>query len=163
MAVGRFVAGGTLFQPIVETSESSGTAGHPRGGRSATPTRRSWHRSSISGQAPLVLLVDDSASARDLYRQYLSFVGYAVEVAKNGEEAIERAAELIPDIIVMDLMMPGLDGLEATRALKKAPGLRHIPIVAVTAYGTYFPTEWALSAGCDAYLSKPCCRRTSRK
>jgi CheY-like chemotaxis protein len=137
-------------------SLGSGASSHPRGGRPATPARRGWQRSSVKGHAPLVLLVDDSASARDLYRQYLRFVGYDVEVAQNGEEALERAAQLIPDIIIMDLMMPGLDGLEATRALKRAPSLRHIPIVALTAYGTYFPTEWALSAGCDAYLSKPC-------
>jgi CheY-like chemotaxis protein len=105
---------------------------------------------------PLVLVVDDVADQRDIYSQYLRFLGYRVETAVNGFDALAKVRALDPDLVVMDLSMPLMDGFEATRALKADPATRDIPIIALTAYSLHLPEEWALSAGCAAYLRKPC-------
>lgn len=102
----------------------------------------------------LVLLVDDEADQRDLYRQYLEYQGFRVELAESGFEAVEKALALHPDVVVMDLAMPALDGFEATRRLKLLKSTGSIPVVALTAHGE-LPREWAADAGCDAFLSKP--------
>jgi two-component system cell cycle response regulator DivK len=102
-----------------------------------------------------VLLIDDLEDQRELYREYLEFAGYDVDVARDGFEGIDRALKSPPDVVVMDLSMPGLDGFEATQRLKLLKRTRRIPIIALTAHGS-LPREWALSAGCAAYLKKPC-------
>ena len=107
-------------------------------------------------ESPLILVVDDVADQRDIYSQYLTFLGYRVGTAVNGFDALAKVRSLEPDLIVMDLSMPLMDGFEATRALKSAPATRRIPIIALTAYSIHLPEEWALSAGCTAYLRKPC-------
>ena len=104
---------------------------------------------------PLVLLVDDLEDQRDLYRQYLEFAGYEVAMARDGFEAVDRALHVHPDVIIMDLAMPGLDGFETTQRLKALETTRGIPVIALTAHGE-LPREWALTAGCVAYLKKPC-------
>jgi len=104
---------------------------------------------------PLVLLVDDLEDQRELYREYLRFAGYAVIVARDGFEGIDRALRDRPDVVVMDLAMPALDGFEATERLKVLERTRGIPVIALTAHGE-LPREWALRAGCAAYLRKPC-------
>ena len=116
--------------------------------RRARPQDRRRH-------APLVLLVDDLEDQRELYREYLEFVGFRVEVAHDGFDAIEKAQALHPDVVVMDLAMPGLDGFETTQRLKLLEATRVIPVIALTAHGE-LPREWAISAGCAAYLRKPC-------
>ena len=116
--------------------------------RRGRPAERRQH-------APLVLLVDDLEDQRELYREYLEFVGFRVETAGDGFEAIERASALQPDVVVMDLAMPGLDGFETTERLKVLEATRAIPVIALTAHGE-LPREWAISAGCAAYLRKPC-------
>jgi two-component system, cell cycle response regulator DivK len=116
--------------------------------RRARPQERRHH-------APLVLLVDDLEDQRELYREYLEFVGFRVEVARDGFDAIDQAQELRPDVVVMDLAMPGLDGFETTQRLKLLETTRAIPVIALTAHGE-LPREWAISAGCAAYLRKPC-------
>ena len=103
----------------------------------------------------MVLLVDDLADQRELYRQYLDFAGYEVAVARDGFEAVDRALHAHPDVIIMDLAMPGLDGFETTQRLKALEATRSIPVIALTAHGE-LPREWALTAGCAAYLKKPC-------
>ena len=105
---------------------------------------------------PLVLLAEDFEDARELYRDYLEFSGFAVEAAANGREAIEMAAKLQPDIILMDASMPVLDGWQATRELKSNPETRHIPIVALTAHAFDDAREEAKAAGCDGFITKPC-------
>jgi CheY-like chemotaxis protein len=105
--------------------------------------------------APVVLLVDDLEDQRELYGEYLEFAGYEVALARDGYEAIDRALRLRPDIVIMDLAMPGMDGFETTQRLKLLEATRSIPIIALTAHGA-LPREWALSAGCAAYLKKPC-------
>jgi two-component system, cell cycle response regulator DivK len=104
---------------------------------------------------PVVLLVDDLEDQRELYGEYLEFAGYEVALARDGYEAIDLALRRHPDVIIMDLAMPGLDGFETTQRLKLLEATRAIPIIALTAHGA-LPREWALSAGCAAYLKKPC-------
>lgn len=105
---------------------------------------------------PLVLVVEDYQDAREMYAAYLSFSGYRVAEATNGVEAIEKTLELMPDIILMDLALPRMDGWEATRRLKMDERTRHIPIVALTGHALAGHAEGARQAGCDAFVTKPC-------
>jgi two-component system cell cycle response regulator DivK len=105
---------------------------------------------------PLVLVVEDYQDAREMYAAYLQFSGYRVAEATNGIEAIEQANELLPDIILMDLALPKMDGWEATRRLKKSEKTRHIPIVALTGHALAGHAEGARQAGCDSFVTKPC-------
>lgn len=105
---------------------------------------------------PLVLIVEDYEDAREMYAAYLQFSGYRVAVAANGLEALEQAQALLPDIILMDLALPKMDGWEATRRLKKDERTRDIPIVALTGHALAGHAEGARQAGCDAFVTKPC-------
>ena len=105
---------------------------------------------------PLVLVVEDYQDAREMYSAYLQFSGYRVAEATNGVEAIEQAQELMPDIILMDLALPKMDGWEATRRLKSDDRTRNIPIVALTGHALAGHAEGARKAGCDAFVTKPC-------
>jgi len=104
----------------------------------------------------LVLVVDDFADNREMYSEYLSFSGYDVIEAKNGKEAIEAAQERLPDIIIMDLSLPVMDGWEATRRLKADDRTRGIPVVALTGHALAGHSKGAKEAGCDSFLAKPC-------
>jgi two-component system, cell cycle response regulator DivK len=105
---------------------------------------------------PLVLLVDDYADNREAYALYLRFKGYRVEEAEDGHEALERAFQTRPDLIVMDLSLPGLDGWEATRTLKQDRRPRDVPVIALTGHALEGQSESARAAGCDAFITKPC-------
>ena len=105
---------------------------------------------------PLVLVVEDYQDAREMYSAYLQFSGYRVAEATNGVEAIEQAQELMPDIILMDLALPKMDGWEATRRLKGDERTRNIPIVALTGHALAGHAEGARLAGCDSFVTKPC-------
>lgn len=105
---------------------------------------------------PLVLVVDDFEDARVLYGEYLAFCGYDVAEAQNGDEAITKATALKPDLILMDLSMPLVDGWEATRRLKADPRTKDILIMALTGHAMTGHAESARSAGCDAVVTKPC-------
>ena len=109
-----------------------------------------------TNNSPLVLVVEDYQDAREMYAAYLQFSGYRVAEATNGLEALEQAAELMPDIILMDLALPKMDGWEATRRLKLDEKTRHIPIVALTGHALAGHAEGARQAGCDAFVTKPC-------
>jgi two-component system, cell cycle response regulator DivK len=106
--------------------------------------------------SPLVLVVEDYQDAREMYAAYLQFSGYRVAEATNGEEAIEQALALRPDIILMDLALPKMDGWEATRRLKSDDRTRHIPVVALTGHALAGHADGAREAGCDAFVTKPC-------
>jgi len=108
------------------------------------------------GERPQVLLVDDYADARGMYAEFLEFSGFDVVQAVNGIEALERAVETPPDIILMDLSLPVLDGWEATRRLKADPRTADIPVVALTGHALTGISERARKAGCDAFVTKPC-------
>ena len=105
---------------------------------------------------PLVLVVEDYQDAREMYAAYLQFSGFEVAEAGNGVEAIEKTRELLPDIVLMDLALPRMDGWEATRRLKNDERTRHIPIVALTGHALAGHAEGAREAGCDAFVTKPC-------
>ncbi len=106
--------------------------------------------------APLILVVDDYQDAREMYAEYLQFSGFRVAEASNGTEAVKQAVELKPDLILMDLSLPGMDGWEATRRLKADDTTRHIPIVALTGHALAGASEGAKRAGCDSFVTKPC-------
>ena len=105
---------------------------------------------------PLVLVVEDYQDAREMYAAYLQFSGYRVAEATNGIEAIDKSIELMPDIILMDLALPRMDGWEATRRLKLDDRTKHIPIVALTGHALAGHAEGARQAGCDSFVTKPC-------
>jgi CheY-like chemotaxis protein len=106
--------------------------------------------------APLILVVEDFDDAREMYRDYLEFAGFRVETARDGREAIDKAHALQPDLILMDLSLPGVDGWEATRLLKSDPATRHLVIVALSAHALAAEGERARVAGCDGFIAKPC-------
>ena len=106
--------------------------------------------------APLILVVDDYQDAREMYAEYLQFSGFRVAEARNGNEAVEQAFALLPDLILMDLSLPGMDGWEATRQLKADDRTRHIPVVALTGHALAGASEGARKAGCDSFVTKPC-------
>ena len=106
--------------------------------------------------APLILVVDDYQDAREMYAEYLQFSGFRVAEARNGNEAVEQAFALGPDLILMDLSLPGMDGWEATRRLKADDRTRHIPIVALTGHALAGASDGAKKAGCDSFVTKPC-------
>jgi len=105
---------------------------------------------------PLILLVDDFPDNREMYALYLDYAGYEVAEAATGYEALARAFERAPDLIVMDLSLPGLDGWEATRRLKSDPRTKQIPVLALTGHAMEGFSQGARDAGCDAFVTKPC-------
>ena len=105
---------------------------------------------------PLILVVDDFEDAQEMYKQYLEFCGYRTATATNGKEAVEKANQLGPDLILMDLSLPVMDGWEATRQLKSSDRTCDIPVVALTGHALAGHSERAREAGCDAFVTKPC-------
>jgi two-component system, cell cycle response regulator DivK len=103
-----------------------------------------------------VLLVDDYADAREMYGEYLAISGFEVIEAVNGIEAVERALDAKPDIILMDMSLPIMDGWEATRRLKADRRTAEIPVLALTGHAVTSMFEGARRAGCDAFITKPC-------
>jgi two-component system, cell cycle response regulator DivK len=102
-----------------------------------------------------VLLVEDTEDNRVMMRRLLEMSGYSVMEAVNGVEAVTKAELELPEIILMDLSLPLIDGLAATRRIRQLSGLKEIPIIAVSAHDTLDFHAEALVAGCDAYITKP--------
>ena len=123
-------------------SDGTGERRDPDGSETAAP--------------PLVLVVDDFQDNREMFAEFLEISGYRVAQAASGEEALERAFSLGPDLIVMDLSLPGLDGWEATRRLKGDPRTRDIPVLAVSGHALATNQRGAFEAGCDGFIVKPC-------
>ena len=113
-------------------------------------------RSSGERDRPLVLIVEDQHELRQLYMQELALSGFDVIEAANGVDAITHTASHTPDVVLMDLSLPILDGWEATRRLKADDRTAHIPIVALTAHDGSGELQRATSAGCDWFVPKPC-------
>lgn len=105
---------------------------------------------------PLILLVEDFDDAREMYRDFLEFSGFTVATARDGREAIDKARELTPDLILMDLSLPGIDGWEATSILKRDPDTANLQIVALSAHALAPEGDRARAAGCDGFIAKPC-------
>jgi two-component system cell cycle response regulator DivK len=102
-----------------------------------------------------VLLIEDHEDNRRIVRDLLTSVGYELLEATTGEEGVAMAERERPDLILMDIQLPGFDGYEATRRIKANPALHAIPIIAVTSYALSGDDQKALAAGCDAYVTKP--------
>lgn len=102
-----------------------------------------------------ILVVEDDDMLMDLMQQTLELFDHAVRSASNGVEALERAKAESPDLILMDIGMPLMDGYEAMRRLRADPGTRHIPIIALTAHASVSDRKQALDAGADDYEAKP--------
>jgi two-component system, cell cycle response regulator DivK len=102
-----------------------------------------------------VLVVEDNSDNRILITDILESLDYSVEVATDGEEGVRMAGELVPDLILMDLSLPKMDGWTAAGQIKKTSGLENIPIIALTAHAMVGDRERAIKAGCDDYITKP--------
>jgi CheY-like chemotaxis protein len=121
-----------------------------------TETFRGEQLMAEHGEAsPTVLVVEDFEDNRFMMRRLLEMSGYQVVEAVNGEQAVETAVKERPDLILMDLSLPKLDGLAATRRIRQQEGLRRTPIVAVSAHDTTDFHADALAAGCNEYVTKP--------
>lgn len=118
-------------------------------------TRNQLSSSASTRSRRTILVVDDFDDTRLLLRTWLERRGFRVVEAENGIEAIKQATAESPDLIIMDMEMPQLDGLSATRRLREIKDLSSIPIVAVSAYGADQFRQLALEAGCDEYVSTP--------
>ena len=103
-----------------------------------------------------MLIVDDSLHTRELYTEYLSFRGLGGVSAPDAETGLRLAETLRPDVIVMDIAMPGLNGITATHRLRLNPRTRRIPVIVLTGYAFRAIEHGALEAGADAFLTKPC-------
>jgi len=110
----------------------------------------------VSATKPLILVVDDYDDSREMYAELLKASGFRVAEARDGRQSLEKAQELMPDLVLMDLTLPEMDGLEATRRLKLDPRTRNIPVVALSGHDAgalgkgMADTHWA------AFLTKPC-------
>jgi CheY-like chemotaxis protein len=109
-----------------------------------------------SAPAPLVLLVDDSRDTRELYAEFFAYSGLRVALAVDGDHALWKVVLLKPDLVVMDLAMPVMDGWEAIRQIKTGPKTKHVPIIALTGQLPGESHERAREAGASLVLAKPC-------
>lgn len=111
---------------------------------------------SVPAEPPLILLVDDFEDALDMYGQYLTYRGYRVVVARDGQEAVKKAQLCRPDLILLDLRMPVMTGIDALLIMRADPTLADVPIIALTAHVLEPERAKALQAGFDAFIPKPC-------
>jgi two-component system, cell cycle response regulator DivK len=102
-----------------------------------------------------ILVVEDQEDNRQILRDLLSSAGYEMTEARDGEAGVNAAKEQHPDLILMDIQLPLMDGHEATRRIKADPELKNIPIIVVTSYALSGDNSKARAAGCDAYITKP--------
>jgi len=106
--------------------------------------------------AKTVLIVEDQIEMRAINAMYLHHHGFRVVAADNGVDGLKAARETLPDLILMDISVPGIDGIRATEALKRDPETECIPVVIITAHPYGSVGKRAVDAGCDGYLTKPC-------
>ncbi len=102
-----------------------------------------------------ILVIEDDLMNRKLFGAVLGMAGYHYVMAEDAESGIEKARELAPTLILMDIKLPGMDGLTATKLIREDQELRHIPVIALTAFATKDDEKKALAAGCTDYISKP--------
>jgi len=121
----------------------------PRGRYAGQPHGHSGERKQ------LILLVEDLVDARELYAEYLTYAGFSVVTAINGHEALRLAQLLRPDLILMDIRLPGMDGLEATADIRRNPDLCHTPVIAITADPSEEIGRRCREAGCTSFITKP--------
>jgi putative two-component system response regulator len=109
-----------------------------------------------------ILIVDDESAGRQTLESILEGQGYHLEMAENGQEALEKTAQLLPDVILLDVMMPGMDGFEVCRRIRNDPSLAEIPIIMLTALDDRQSFLNGLESGADDYITKPCDRHELR-
>ena len=102
-----------------------------------------------------ILVIEDTEDNRQIIRDLLTSVGYELIEASDGAEGVELAAKHKPDLILMDIQLPTVDGYEATRRIKADPATAHIPVIAVTSYALSGDEAKSRAAGCDGYVAKP--------
>src|SRR5687768_716201 len=156
---------------VVESPYAIAALGHPSGQPSRRSQRPRPHRVAplgsilarpekahrrVARRDGLVLIVDDSLHTRQLYMEYLKYRGLGVVTAPEAEAGLTLARTLKPDVVIMDLAMPGLNGITATQRLKQDPRTRRIPVIVLTGYAFRAIEHGALEAGADAFLTKPC-------
>jgi two-component system cell cycle response regulator DivK len=107
------------------------------------------------GMSKRILVVEDHEDNRQILRDLLTSADYEMMEAENGEEALAAVAKERPDLILMDIQLPVMDGYEATRRIRTNPNLKSVPIIAVTSYALAGDENKALAAGCDGYVTKP--------
>jgi CheY-like chemotaxis protein len=148
----KSVAGeGTTFWFTLELPEVEGIAAHEAFAASERPSRVVGFK----GDKPTILLVDDDGGNRVLLKKILLSLGFDVAEAANGQDAISKAAELCPELIMMDLMMPSMDGIETTRQIRRTPSTEGITVIAVSASPLDMKKQQSLQAGCNDFLAKP--------
>ena len=114
-----------------------------------------WLGGTCKVAAKRILAIEDHEENRRLLRDLLTSFGYELIEAVTGEDGVTAAETERPDLILMDIQLPGIDGYETTRRIKANPALKHIPIIAVTSYALSGDDAKAFAAGCDAYVTKP--------
>jgi CheY-like chemotaxis protein len=134
----------------MKNKEPLATSGLPTFSRNDSPTEDPPRESKF-----LILVVDDSADNLAVISLYLQHQGYRVVTANNGEDAVKIATQTLPNIILMDINLPALDGLGATRRIRDTDGLRDVPVIAITAFGTEGFQRAAYDVGVSGYLTKP--------
>jgi two-component system cell cycle response regulator DivK len=140
---------------MIATLSASNQSGTPRGSRHQSSGPRRVADPAVGG-GHRALIVDDDEDTRELYAWSLRAAGWLVEAVANGEEVLFVAAAFAADVIVMDLRMPIIGGVEATRRLKANPFTRHIPVVAISGSSGVQSEALSREAGCEAYVAKPC-------
>lgn len=142
-----------LPQPDLAIAPRRSFSPSPQEQPATSPSETSPHRS--RSQMPLILLAEDNAANQETLIAYLEKQGYQVVLAHNGYEVVAIAQAQTPDLILMDIQMPGIDGLEATRQIRQFPSLRSVPIIALTALTMPGDRDRCLEAGANEYMSKP--------
>jgi two-component system, cell cycle response regulator DivK len=113
-------------------------------------------RTSTIFRSPSVLIIDDSADTRDMYEYALADAGFTVLQADNGANGLSRASDALPDVVVTDLSIPGIDGLEVLARLRANPRTERIPVIVLSGYADTDTSRRAIAAGAVAFLVKPC-------
>jgi two-component system, cell cycle response regulator DivK len=145
----------------LESKLREGFTDHPFRGQAPMTNEKAQgdggaHESAVGETGPLVLIVDDAQDNRTIYVLFLKLSGFRTAEAENGEEALQKATTLLPDVVVMDLSLPVMDGWEATRRLKRDARTKTIPIVVLTGHPLPEHARAAREAGCDLVIRKPC-------
>ena len=148
----------SVIDPVTASAASARRSEEPRRGRESgrrapSPAPRTTPRARTRRT---VLVVDDSPDMREIYGTYLGHQGFGVYTAPDGHEAVEIALAHRPDVIVMDLAMPRLNGITAMHRLKQDARTRRIPVIILTGYAFRAIQQGALEAGADVFLTKPC-------
>lgn len=132
-------------------------ANKPPSRASRPPPKKSGVQAAVRVRStPLLLVVDDLRDNREMYVEYLEYSGFDVISATNGREAVKLAIANLPDVVIMDMSLPGMDGWEATEVLRATPATKELVIIAVSGHAETQFERRAMTVGCDKFVAKPC-------